>query len=370
MGRVSLGDIHIEITPKLRGMPLITLLQYAYGLRNLKLFQEASFDIDRLNFFDLLIYTLYSYADNLLSRRAVKDYTLFEHDLACVKGRIDIGRMAGRGGIIAATLPCLYYERNENTLLNQVLLAGLRLAGMLAADANLRRNVTRMYERLSLLAKDIMLNKQVLITARRSITRLNDSYKPALELINILFEAHSVQMENGEMKQVSLPGYFFDMNLFFESLVSKLLHSMSDQYSIVDQYRIGPLFNYEPRYNHKNKRSPTPRPDFALLKNGMVVQLLDAKYRDLWDKSLPRDMLYQLAVYAASGIGNQTATILYPAMNAIPSLQQINITNPLTQEHMAKIFMKPINLVQTAHFIENDEIEQMSHYFTEIMLCT
>ena len=99
------------------------------------------------------------------------------------------------------------------------------------------------------------------------------------------------------------------------------------------------------------------------------MQILDAKYRDLWDKSLPRDILYQLAVYAASGIGNHTSTILYPALNDVPSLQLINITNPLTQEHMAKILMKPINLVKTAHFIENGKIEQMSHYFTDIILC-
>lgn len=369
VGCVFLGDIQIEIMPKLRGMPLITLLQYAYGLRKLKLFHKADFDIERLNFFDLIIYTLYSYVDNLLNRRTVKGYTLFEQELACIKGRIDITRIAGSGGIIAATLPCRYYERNENTLLNQVLLAGVRLAITLAADMNLRCNMRKMCERLSLLAKDIVLNQQVLLMARRSITRLNDNYKPVLELIKILYEAHSVRLENGEIKRVSLPGFFFDMNLFFESLVSKLLQSISDQYSIVDQYRIGALFNYEPRYNPHNKRSPTPRPDFALIKNGVVMQLLDAKYRDLWNNSLPRDMLYQLAIYAASGIGNHTATILYPAMNEIPSLQQINITNPLTQEYMAKIFIKPINLVKIAHFIENEKIDHMSHYFTDIILC-
>ena len=367
VGRVSLGNMRVQITPKLRGMPLMILLQHTYGLRNLTLIRQAGFDIDRLNFFDLLIYTLYSYAENLINRGVLKGYTSFEEDRTCVKGRIDIRRLTAHGGIIAAALPCQYYERNENTILNQVLLAGMRLAGRFATDVNLHHNVMRICERLAFLAEDIVLSKQVLIAARRSITRLNDIYKPSLELINILYEAHSIQLENGETERVSLPGFFFDMNVFFEALVAKLLNNISDQYSIVDQYRIGSLFAYEPRYNPKNKRSPIPRPDFALLKNGVVVQLLDAKYRDLWNESLPRDMLYQLAVYAASGIGNNTATILYPAMNNLPTLQQINISNPFTSEPIAKILMKPINLVQTADYIKGGEMEKLAHYFTEII---
>ena len=51
------------------------------------------------------------------------------------------------------------------------------------------------------------------------------------------------------------------------------------------------IFSYDIKRNPKGKRSPTPRPDFALFKNGSVVQLLDAKYRDLWDRNLPSDAL-------------------------------------------------------------------------------
>lgn len=366
VGRLSLGDIHIQITPKLHGMPLITLLQYTYGLRNLKLFHYANFDIDNLNFVDLLIYTLYSYAESLLNRGFIKGYTLFENDLSCVKGRIDMNRLASRGGVITACLPCKYYERTENTLLNQVLLAGLRLAGKLASDINLRHDVMRISDQLSMLTKETRLSRPILNAAQRSISRLNDVYKPAIELINILFESQSVQIENGE-EHISLPGYFFDMNLFFETLVSKLLKSLQDEYSVIDQYRLGMLFAYEPKRNPKGKRSPTPRPDFALLKNGSVVQLLDAKYRDLWDRNLPRDMLYQLAVYAVSGIGNNSAAILYPAMNGVPALQQINIKNPLSKETIARVFMKPIDLIKVAGLIENGNSNQLSDYFKEIV---
>lgn len=366
VGRVAFGDFQIQITPKLHGMPLITLLQYTYGIQKLKLFHHADFGVGDLNFFDLLIYTLYSYAENLLNRGFIKGYTVFEKELTCVKGRIDISRIAGRGGTIAATLPCKYYERNENTLLNQVLLAGLKLAGNLASDINLRHNIIRICDQVSMLTENIGLNKSVLITAKRSVSRLTDMYKPALELVNILYESQSVQIEDAD-EYVSLPGYFFDMNLFFESLISKLLKSLQDEYSVIDQYRLGALFAYEPKYNPKRKSSPTPRPDFALLKNGSIVQLLDAKYRDLWNKDLPRDMLYQLAVYAVSGVGNNAATILYPAMNDLPVQQQININNPLSNGIMAKVFMKSINLIKIAGFIEHDENKKLSEYFKEVV---
>ena len=64
---------------------------------------------------------------------------------------------------------------------------------------------------------------------------------------------------------------------------------------------------------------PRPRPDYAVKQGRKVVTLLDAKYRDLWEKSLLRDMLYQLSVYALRQPRSSTAAILYPTDAPIAS---------------------------------------------------
>lgn len=204
--------------------------------------------------------------------------------------------------------------------MNQIILAGLKLALRLVSDESLKVNISRICCLLSVSA--ISINRNSLRKAKNSLDRLSERYLAALEIINILYESQGIVLED-DSKTLNLYGYFFDMNTFFENLVCRLLTDYAKEYDVKDQYNLHDLFVYAPQYNPKARSSPTPRPDFALMQNGKVVKLLDAKYRDLWKRSLPRDMLYQLAVYAVSGVGNKTATILYPALSDIPTLQKV-----------------------------------------------
>jgi len=55
---------------------------------------------------------------------------------------------------------------------------------------------------------------------------------------------------------------------------------------------------------------------------------MDAKSRDLWENSLPRDMLYQLSVYVLSHQKGSTAAILYPTTASTASRSLIEIREP------------------------------------------
>ncbi len=81
VGKIRIGDLQINIHPKIEGMPLYKLLKYAYGLRDLKIFDEAIHDIAAFPFYDLLIYQLYAEVEDLVYRGLNKNYKRMEEDL-------------------------------------------------------------------------------------------------------------------------------------------------------------------------------------------------------------------------------------------------------------------------------------------------
>lgn len=367
VGKIKIGDLQINIHPKIEGMPLYRLLKYAYGLRDLKIFDEAIHGISTFPFYDLLIYQFYAEVDDLIYRGLNKNYTRKEEDLGTPRGRIDIKKITLRSINSDSTLPCVYFERSEDNKFNRILLAGLYLAIGLTEDLSLKIRLRRLCTIMEESISCIELNKWVLVNAIKSIDRLNERYRAAFEIINILYESQGIQLEDGSI-YMKLNGFFFDMNMFFQSLLSKLLRENLQDYLVRDEYTLHELFAYTPGFNPQRRHAPKPRPDFAVMKGSKVVCLLDAKYRDLWETRLPREMLYQLSIYAVSGIGNNTAKILYPSMSQYAKLQRIDIKNPTTGNKYAEVMLQPVMLHQIAKLLDlpNKEKASLQEYVNQI----
>lgn len=371
VGRVELGDLEITIHPKVPGRVLLDLFRYAYDPRAPMHIETTSFATDdTASFEDLLCAQLLSEAHDLLRGGLHRRYEPRREALESPRGRIDVQAIATRG-ITRAALPCRHHPRSEDTLVNRILRAGIGLASRTATDRRLRGELRHLERTLDVSVGRIVLSRHHLDRAERSMNRMLANYAPALRLIEILVDGTSPTLDDEHgPRNVRVPGFLFDMNLFFQRLLLRFLRDHTPDHEVIAERGLRGMMRYLPGWNPRKARDPTPAPDFALVRRGHVVAYLDAKYRDLWRRTLPRDMLYQLAVYAVSQ-PSAFATILYPAPNSAAREARIEIRTPGGDERtLGGVALRPVHLDRLRDAIASRERARCGELARELTLGT
>jgi 5-methylcytosine-specific restriction enzyme subunit McrC len=350
VGTVRLGNLELTIQPKLQGLPLVNLLRYAYGLRNLKLFETLPQGVAGVAFHDLLIYQLAAEVSELLARGLSRRYEREETLLASPRGRIDFTALAQQMGVAMAALPCAHHPRQEDTLHNRAILAGLRLGTRLTSDLALRGQLRRLAARLTDNVTTTALNADLLRQVQRHDDRLTAAYRPALMIIELLLAGQGITL-CAEEETATVPGFLFDMNRFFQALISRFLHEHLPGYTVRDEHRLRGMLAYDAQRNPQRRRAPAPRPDFVILQGARIAAMLDAKYRDLWETPLPSEMLYQLVIYATSSEAGGRAAILYPTLNLAAQEACIEVRDPLVGSRHAEVLLRPVDMLRLERLV-------------------
>jgi 5-methylcytosine-specific restriction enzyme subunit McrC len=169
----------------------------------------------------------------------------------------------------------------------------------------------------------------------------------------------------GEDWNIALPGFMFDMNRWFQCLLSKFLNAHLQNYELKDEEVLNEMMKYRAINGAKPKKKVNPRPDFAVFKDKKPVIFLDAKYRDLNEKPLPSNMLYQLAIYAISLQNAPRSAILYPAASKLAKEDLITIHDPSNGNKLAEVFIRPVRLEEfdeLLNFTDAKRAQRLNNY--------
>jgi 5-methylcytosine-specific restriction enzyme subunit McrC len=343
VGSLTLGPLTLKIRPKLEPAAFATLIAYALGLPDIHQLPEHSARLNAAAFQDILIDRLADEASRLLARGVYRHYMRQRMPLESLRGRILFTDVVRSGHSAVLALPCEFHERDEDVLPNRVLLAGLQLAGRLAVDARVRRRTLRAAAALAEHVQPAHLDATTLRALARAHTRLLTAYEPALALIRLLMAGHGLSTEETQ-ESFPLPGFLLNMNRLFQAAIGRFLRESLGDIQVHEEHSLRDLFAYQESFNPRRRRTPAPRPDFLFTREGTVVGIADAKYRDLWEHDLPRDMLYQLSVYALSQSHCRTTVILYPAADAGAREARISIKDPMSGSRRAEVCLRPLHV--------------------------
>lgn len=353
VGTLRLGDLRLTIHPKIHGLPLLVLLRYVYGLRNLRLLDVLAQGIEAASFQDLLIHQLCTEADELLARGLHRRYKQRNEMLASPRGQINFAAIARQAVLVEAALPCTHHPRVVDNTLNRTVLASLRLAIGLTGQLELRVQLQTLAARLAGDVTATRLTPELLKQAHREANRLTAAYQPVLAIAALLLEGQGTALQPTDT-QVPVPGFLFDMNRFFQMLLLRFLREGLPHCDVRDEKRLSGLLAYDPERNPRGRQAPALRPDFVVIRGRKPVALIDAKYRDLWEESLPRDMLYQLVIYAGSSEAGGRAVILYPTLHAEARDACIHVTDPVLGRRRAEVALRPVNLDVLAELVSHN----------------
>lgn len=354
VGRVDVGPLRIAIGPKLPAMPLARLLRYAYGLRDVTAVEETRSPTTRHGLHDLLVALLASEVEELLHRGLARRYIPISETLESPRGHILIDQVIRQAGVREARLPCRHFERRADWHLNQILRTGLEAAAGVAEDRDLRRRVHQLSAMFGDVGRLARLGADDIDRAERDLTRLTAASRPALTIIRLLHDALGIAFDSGQ-RPSRTPGFLFDMNVFFQRLLSRFLHDNLAGARIVDELAIRNLFAYAPDANPRRRRAPTPRPDYALFHHKALHGFLDAKYRDIWDRSLPPEWLYQLSIYALAS-PSEVSVLLYASMSAEAREERVEVRQPVlwSNKRPASVIFRPVPLPYLAELLDPD----------------
>jgi 5-methylcytosine-specific restriction enzyme subunit McrC len=313
IGVINLDCCNIRIEPSLIDghANLIRLLDCVFGLhlfRRLK--QQAPFDAQGADLFDLVAWLLVEACDDVLRRGVQADYVERHEDLKTLRGRLDVRKQVLKRWGQVDRLECDYEDRVRDIPENRWLLRALRVARSGARHPLVESTVKRAASTWAELCQDDPGEP----LPKPAMTRVNQHYREALELAYLVLGRTSI---SNVLQGADVSGFSFLLNMpqLFEIFLATAVERVAFGASATVQRQASDgsiLWNAEEHHSFGRVR-----PDLLLRgRDGRTQLPVDAKYKPYDASKLSAEDVYQTAIYGLTmshGSETRRSVIVYPA---------------------------------------------------------
>ena len=286
VGAIEVDGLSLVISPKIGITQVLSLAIYAMAAEGLQPKRRFSFEADS-SLPDMLAIALAQAAQNAFGRGLLRGYRQVEESLFGVRGRIRIDDQLRRRQAMPLPLEVRYDEFTEDILENRL----IRAAASLLVAVRLESPVARrgMGWLAGTLADVAHVEFSPTDVPEVHLDRLNQHYGNVIALSRMILRHSAFQSRRGGVRAT---GFLFDMNDVFQKFVTRAFREA--------------LGTTEAAFGEKRTLSLDIggyvhlKPDLVWRRDGRVVFVGDAKYKDLSKDYARESDIYQLLAYSTA----------------------------------------------------------------------
>ena len=285
VGTVTTPHLRLLVEPKFTVERLFWMLGYTHRIRFLRTTAQLGREA---NFTEGFISVFLTILRQRLRRGLLMGYLTVEESLHGMRGRLRTADQLRRRFALALPVEVTYDDYTEDIAENRLIKAALRRLEALQIESPMLR--TRLAEALGAFSvvTDLRYSKQQVPNFR--YTRLNEHYRPLLELSTLIIENSSLELREGRF---AAAGLLFNMNQIFEDFVFAALgQRLKPTFAPNDRWAQGRSIWLDTGGNLK------PEPDLSWWRGRDCLFVGDAKYKETKAGALAD--VYQLLAYCAA----------------------------------------------------------------------
>ena len=310
VGAINLGTLAIEIRPKLPISRVLFLLSYAVDPRR---WEETGFDFgEEQSLLEAIVPGFAAQVRRALHRGTLRGYRSEEAALPTVRGRLRFDDQIRDHFGLLPPAEVRYDEFTDDIEENRLIKAALDRLGRMVIRSEAARRLLRTFDVLLGMVALVQYNPQQLPDI--VYTRLNEHYRPAVELAKLVLRNTSFELRHG---RVRASAFLVDMNRVFEDFVVTALR---------DALRLPestfPQGGKGKRLRLDQAGSVRLRPDLSWWDGSICTFVGDVKYKQTDAEDVEHPDLYQLLAYTI-GTDLPGGMLVYAAGEAEPVTHRV-----------------------------------------------